>query len=259
MPPNDNPRDRTRTPAQSPADASTGAGAVRPASSGAVERFLKQVSQVAVTSTASARGRLLFALDATMSRQPTWDRACRLQAEMFDAAGSIGGLAVKLVYFRGQGEFRASPWVANAHALGQQMTGVACRGGQTQIGRVLSHGIEEARKGRVNALVYVGDAMEESGDVLAGLAGELGLLGVPIFLFHEGGDPAAGATFRTLARVSNGAYFPLDGAAAGRLKALLSAVAIYAVGGLPALEKAQGEAGGGARLLLTALRPRTNR
>ena len=28
-------------------------------------------------------GRLLFALDATASRQPSWDRACQLQGQMW--------------------------------------------------------------------------------------------------------------------------------------------------------------------------------
>ena len=44
------------------------------------------------------------------------------------------------------------------------------------------------KKQRVDALVFVGDAMEENVDRLCQLAGELGLNGVPIFLFHEGGD-----------------------------------------------------------------------
>ena len=49
----------------------------------------------------SGRGRLIFALDATMSRQPTWDLAQTLQAKMFQAAAGLGGLDVQLVYFRG--------------------------------------------------------------------------------------------------------------------------------------------------------------
>ena len=79
-------------------------------------------------------GRLIFALDATMSRQPTWDLACQLQAAMFDAAARAGGLEVQLVYFRGHGEARASRWVADAAALKRLMTGIACHGGLTQIG-----------------------------------------------------------------------------------------------------------------------------
>ena len=64
----------------------------------------------------AGRGRLIFALDATMSRQPTWDLACRVQGEMFAAASEAGGLSVQLVYFRGFGECRASRWVADPRA-----------------------------------------------------------------------------------------------------------------------------------------------
>ena len=46
-----------------------------------------------------ARGRLVFALDATMSRQPTWDMACALQADMFREAASLGSLDIRLVYY----------------------------------------------------------------------------------------------------------------------------------------------------------------
>ena len=82
-------------------------------------------------------GRLIFALDATMSRQPTWDRACEIQASMFDAVAKIGTLAVQLVYFRGFGECRASSWVLNALALRDLMVNITCAGGKTQIRKVL--------------------------------------------------------------------------------------------------------------------------
>src|SRR5260221_10645939 len=55
-----------------------------------------------------ARGRLVFALDATMSRQPTWDMACALQADMFREAASLGSLDLPLVYYPGLSEWRAS-------------------------------------------------------------------------------------------------------------------------------------------------------
>ena len=63
-----------------------------------------------------------------------------------------------------------------------------------------------AQKSKVNALVYVGDCMEEDVDRLAGLAGELGLIGVPVFLFQEGREPKAERAFREIARLSRGAY-----------------------------------------------------
>ena len=57
-----------------------------------VEAFLGQVAALDPAVKGSERGRLIFALDATMSRQPTWDQACQLQAEMFREAAIVGGL-----------------------------------------------------------------------------------------------------------------------------------------------------------------------
>lgn len=213
-----------------------------------IDAFLKEAGKIAPPT--QARGRLIFALDATMSRQPTWDLACELQSEMFDAAAGVGGLSVQLVYFRGVGESRASPFVANARALRDLMVKITCRGGQTQIRKVLAHVRREAEK-RPAALVYVGDAMEENPDHLCQLAGEIGLLGVRTFMFHEGKDPIAASTFREIARLTGGAYVPFDRASAAELRALLNAVATYAAGGLKALAASKGA---GARLLLPQLK-----
>ena len=68
---------------------------------------------------ARARGGLLFALDATASRQPTWDSACRLQADMFREAAAIGGLDVQLAFYRGRDEFRPSQWVSQPERLAE--------------------------------------------------------------------------------------------------------------------------------------------
>ena len=115
------------------------------------------------------------------------------------------------------------------------MTAVTCLGGQTQIGRVLNHALKESRREKVNAVVFVGDCMEEDIDKLCHHAGELGLLGVPVFMFHEGGEPVARRAFEQIARLSGGAYCPFDASSAQQLKELLSAVAVFAAGGRPAL------------------------
>lgn len=206
----------------------------------------------AVVPASAGSGRLAFALDATMSRQPTWDSACKLQAEMFDAVGKTGALSVQLVYFRGLGECRASRWVDDTKKLADLMSRIDCRGGQTQIGRVLRHVADEAKQKPVSALVYIGDAMEEDIDKLAVVAGELALRKVPCFMFHEGHDPAAATGFREIARVTGGAYVRFDQNAASQLAELLRAVAAYATGGRLALEKSGGSA---ARLLLEQLGP----
>ena len=78
------------------------------------------------------------------------------------------------------------------------------------------------RSGPIAALAYVGDAMEENPDQLCQLAGEIGLLGVRAFMFHEGRDPLAERTFREIARLTGGAYLPFDrslGGAAARAAA----------------------------------------
>jgi hypothetical protein len=172
-----------------------------------------------------------------MSRQPTWDLACRVQGEMFETASAVGGLSVQLVYFRGFEECRASRWVIEPRALTDLMAGIACRGGQTQIGRVLRHVRNEAASAPVRALVYVGDAMEEPVDALCAVAGELGLLGIKAFMFQEGHDAAAAAAYAEIARLSGGAYARFDASAPRSLAGLLRAAAAYASGGGDALRR----------------------
>jgi hypothetical protein len=201
--------------------------------------------------TATGRGRLVFAMDATMSRQPTWDMALALQADMFAAVKQVGGLDVQLVYFRGNGECRASRWVGDPDELARLMTSVSCQGGFTQIRKVLSHAIGETGQRKVDALVYVGDCMEEDVDELCGRAGELALQGTPMFLFQEGHDAKAEAAFREMARLTKGAWCRFDAGAAGQLRALLAAVVVYAAGGRAALLALSKRAdGAGARLLI---------
>ena len=218
-----------------------------------VDSFLDQVRRMPSVRTEMGRGRLVFALDATASREPTWDRASRIQGEMFEATAGLGGLEIQLVFYRGFAECKASRWMSRAADLHAAMTMVRCAAGATQIERVLAHAIKEAKARRIQGLVFVGDAMEESLDTLTARAGELSLLGVPAFMFHEGADPVAGRAFRTVAQITRGAYCPFDLASAGMLRELLAAVAVYAAGGRKALEAHGARAGGAARLIAAQL------
>ena len=218
-----------------------------------VDAFLSRVRAVPAAST-SGRGRLIFALDATMSRQPMWDTACRLQADMFQEAATSNGLDIQLVYYRGLSECRSSRWMSDARELGAAMETIDCRGGHTQIGKVLAHAQRETGKQKVQALVYVGDAMEEPIDDLCAAAGSLGLLGVPAFVFQEGHDPVAEQAYREIARLTRGAYCRFDLNAAHELAELLRAVAAYAAGGLKALADLKSRRGAGALKLLEQLR-----
>ncbi len=223
-------------------------------SDGGVSDFLEKVRGLPPAAKSSDRGKLIFAMDATMSRQPSWDRALSIQAEMFAETARIGGLDVQLVYFRGFNECRASKWVSNPTSLARLMTTVDCRGGNTQIGRALAHIKKEMRTTKVNAVIYVGDAMEENIDALCQAAGEIGLQGTPIFAFHEGTDSNAERCFREMAKLSRGAYFKLNASSAHMLRELLSAVAVYAAGGRAALENHAKTKGGNSTLLLRQLK-----
>jgi len=232
-----------------------GGGKVDTASSrGEIDAFLAKARTMASAKPAGARGRLIFALDATMSRQPTWDSACQLQAEMFNETAAIGGLEVQLIYFRGFNECRASRWVDDPSALAGLMTRIDCRGGHTQIRKVLARTREESKKKPVQALVYIGDCMEESIDDLCAIAGEIGLTGTRVFMFHEGRDAIAERAFREIARLTNGAYCRFDSGSAHQLRELLSAVAVYAAGGHKALADYGRKSGGQAQRLLEQLR-----
>jgi hypothetical protein len=216
-----------------------------------VEEFLRKVAITPVPVRAGGRGRLIFAIDATASREPTWDMACHIQSEMFRETDALGGLDIQLVFYRGFGQCLASPWLGNSADLVARMSRVLCQGGRTQIRKVLRHAVKETKKKAVHALVFVGDAMEEDVDALCHVAGELGLLGVPAFMFHEGGELVARRAFQQIARLSGGAYCSFDAGSAKQLRDLLSAVAVYAAGGRPALEDF-GKRRGGSVLQITS-------
>lgn len=216
-----------------------------------IKAFVGLARSIAVKGPAA--GRLILSLDATMSRQPTWDLACHLQAEMFEAAASTGRLDIQLAHFRGIGEFATSRFVGSAAELKEIMGRIACRAGHTQLKRVLDHAQAENRRGRVAALVYIGDAMEENVDTLAESAARLGMLGVPVFLFQEGHDAVAERAFREIARLSKGAWFRFDRNAASALARLLSSIAVFATGGLTALQRRGTRED---RLLLSHMQPK---
>jgi hypothetical protein len=195
--------------------------------------------------------RLLFAVDATASRQPTWDQATHLQQEMFIASGNLASLAVQLCYYRGFAEFRASRWLTDSEALARLMGQVRCEGGHTQIAKLLRHALDEHRKVRLRGLVFIGDAMEENADDLCHLAGQCGMLQLPLFLFQEGRERQVETTFRSMAKLSGGAYARFDTSSAATLARLLGAVASFAAGGRTALEKLGDDS---AKLLLQQLK-----
>ncbi|GJL81444.1 MAG: hypothetical protein DHS20C01_10780 [marine bacterium B5-7] len=208
--------------------------ALERSSSSEIDAFLKKTRELAPTG--KGGGRLLFALDATASRESVWDRAMQIQSEMFLAASKVGNLSIKLAYYRGFMECYALPWTPDAADLLGKMTGIHCAAGATQIERILNLALKEHAIRPIDALVFVGDCMEENPDRLADLAGQLGLVGVPMFIFQDRHDAIAEKTFRHMATLSKGAWCRFDANSAAELRDLLCGVAVYAAGGRKALE-----------------------
>jgi hypothetical protein len=215
------------------------------------EEYMSLTPRVAalLEKTRRNRGRLVFALDATASREAMWDLACQLQSAMFEETAKIGGLEIQLVWYRGHDECSHSAWTADAQELATQMRRIRCEAGATKIARVLKHIRAEHAREKINAAIFVGDACEEiPGELYDAAAG----LGVPLFMFQEGDGLAlyidqrgeivfehspqkVETVFREIARLTNGAYARFDAGAAARLGELLGAVAAFAVGGVNAL------------------------
>jgi len=203
-----------------------------------ISDFVSRIQAVVpATKAHDGRARLLFALDATASREALWDQASHIQSCMFAETMKLGGLSVQLAYYRGFRDFAAIPWQDNAHDLMQVMNGIRCAAGKTQIERILEHAVAETRKQPLKAVVFVGDCMEEDVNILNRHAGCLKILGVPVFMFQEGNDPMAKTAFRDIARLSGGAYCSFDPSSARQLRDLLSAVAVFSSGGPAVLQK----------------------
>lgn len=214
-----------------------------------VQAFLQRARTIQRFS--AGRPRLLFAIDATASRQPTWDLACELQADMFRASADLSALAIQLAWYRGLGELHFSDWQGDAAALAAQMSRVHCAAGRTQLARLLRAALERQGTAAARALVFIGDAVEEPAAQLDEIAGQCRLRSLPLFMFQEGNDPAVRAVFESMARLSGGAYSHFDHASAQRLRDLLGAVARFAAGGRAALEDSRNSA---VRGLLEQLR-----
>jgi hypothetical protein len=217
--------------------------------SAAIRKHLEREAHIA-----AHRPQLIFALDATASREPTWEKATALQSQMFAEAASVGSLDLQLVYYRGHDECRASGWVSNAADLQRLMHKVRCEGGFTQIGRVLAHIHRESQRRAIKCAVFVGDAFEEALPDMREHAAMLGKRGIPVFMFQElaGNSPPAGRwtpeehvtqAFKEIASLTGGIWAPFDQNSAAELGRLLRAAAAYAAGkpdGLVELQKVAG-------------------
>src|SRR5262245_44229126 len=181
----------------------------------------------------TAQGRIAFVIDATASREPTWDVASQLQSEMFNETAKLGGLEMMVIYFRGMDEVGASNSTSDARELQHFMGRIRCEGGYTKYARAFERVRQEHQRAAINAVIVIGDMCEERPpapiyDAVAGL-------GVPCFCFQEGNDPELRPVFEKIRDLTKGAYHAFDAGSIAQLRELLQAVARFAVGGLTAL------------------------
>jgi hypothetical protein len=227
----------------------------QPNEQSAVDKFIEKTGRTGV-------GRLLFVLDATASRGPTWDMARALTGDMIREAASVGQLEMQLVFFSGGMDTprrcAVSEWTTDPVGFVQAMERVRCQSGYTQIAKALEHAVNETMRDRVSATVLIGDMCEAEGgdniDRMAQTAHRLGQLRTPVFAFLEGNDRTAEAAFRKIAELSHGAFGRFDAGGVKQLGEMLKAAALYAVGGVDALA---GRDDSGSALLLGQLRKGT--
>ena len=184
-------------------------------------------------------GRLIFGLDLTSSREASLRHARIATAAMFDTIKTVGAVAVKLVYYRGN-ECRASEWHDDAAVVSRAMLRLSCEAGYTQIARLLRVALKEQE--RVSGVVFVGDHCEDDHDELLGLARTLGKRSMPLFIFHECADHderslQAKPLFRRMAEISGGVYVEFNPDSGTVLREVLSSVAAFAAGGSEAVKQ----------------------
>jgi hypothetical protein len=188
----------------------------------------------------SPTGHLIFGLDLTGSRQPNLAAARIATKAMFAALEGIGKIAVKLIYYRGTDECRASKWYQDPEILCRSMLGLSCEVGETQIARLLGAALHEEQE--LEAVVFIGDHCEDDADRLMQLAHKLGRKSIPLFVFHECADDdyrslKAKPVFKRMAKASGGRYVEFRRSSGAVLKEILSSVAAFSAGGTKALER----------------------
>jgi hypothetical protein len=189
--------------------------------------------------------RIGFLVDATASRENTWEQAQTIQAKMFRSASGLRALKLRLVYFGGNRLTKLN-WNDNARNIAAHMAEVRCHSGLTQIIPGLQAFIDEKPENRADAIILIGDCFEEDAATAAKTAALLKAKGIKVFSFIEGEDWTAHSVFKTLATVTGGKFakfgneLPLDD--------LCEGVALMTSGGEKALTRLKNDK---VRLLLT--------
>lgn len=202
-----------------------------------------------------SRPRLLFTMDATASREASWNVAKEITGAMFEAVP--GALDVALAYHGGGRLQEITPFSPESKAFLDKVHMVRCTAGKTALNQILAQATQITR---LKALIYVGDCFEDSPTDAVELAGQLKLRGVRCFLFHDASSKTLGydvetarTVFASIAKITGGALLPFDESSPQMVKALLEAISVYAAQGIKALEQ-KTKSLPAARLLLQQIR-----
>jgi hypothetical protein len=182
-----------------------------------------------VDTSAPSRPRLVFAVDATASREPAWAAARQVTDALVKALP--GELDVALAIHGGSRVHTFTAFTNDARTLRDLAAGVGCHAGMTRLLPILDASL---KRQAVRVVIYVGDVFEESLPQGRQLADQMGAQGIKLIVLHDTADRSArrdAEVFWDLAKRTGGCVLPFDATASGRLRDLLSAVAVYAVGG----------------------------
>ena len=212
-----------------------------------VPRAATWIEPAATDTTAPTRPRLVFAFDATASREPAWATARRVTDALFKALP--GELDVALAVHGGSRLHTFTAFTTNANTLRDRAAGIVCEAGHTRLLAILS---ESLKRPGVRVITYVGDVFEESLSRGRRLADTMGQHGIRLIVLHDTADRDArrdAEIFLDLARRTGGCVIPFDATAPERLRELLAAVAVYTVGGITGLQERSGDLPGALVLL----------
>lgn len=176
--------------------------------------------------------KLLFAMDATASRQASWDVAQEITLSMFDVIP--GGLKIALAHHSGGQLREVTDFKDDSSFFKKKINAVRCVAGETALNQVLENASEIPG---LNSLIYIGDAFEENPASAFEIARKLKAKGVPCFLFQEGDNPYVKETFTSIAEITGGAVFPFAMDSLLHVRERLDAIAAFAAGGMKLLQE----------------------
>jgi hypothetical protein len=200
-----------------------------------------------VETTTPARPRLIFAVDATASREPAWAAARQVTDALVKALP--GELDVALAVHGGSRVHTFTEFTSQPATLRDRAAGVACQAGVTRLLPILSVSLQQKA---VRVVIYIGDVFEENMARGRQLADAMGHQGTRLIVLHDTADPTArrdAELFWDLAKRTGGCVLPFDASSTARLRDLLSAVAVYAVGGEKLLRERRHDLPGAVALL----------